>query len=74
VLRTDIALADALRGTGKFAQAESLLLPAFAAFENGRGFAQRAREYAIASLVRLYDAQGRHAEAAKYEALKHPIP
>ena len=41
---------------------------------SGRGFSQQPREYAIAALVRLYEAQGRHAEAAKYEALRHPMP
>jgi eukaryotic-like serine/threonine-protein kinase len=72
VRRIDITLADALRGTGKYAEAESLLLPAFKAFENGRGFAKRPREHAVDALVRLYQAQGRSADAAKYEALRRP--
>ncbi|HKW47638.1 MAG TPA: serine/threonine-protein kinase [Gemmatimonadaceae bacterium] len=72
VLRADIALAEALRGTGQYAQAESLLLPAFKAFDNGRAFSKRPREHAVEALVRLYQAQGRTAEAARYEALRRP--
>jgi eukaryotic-like serine/threonine-protein kinase len=72
VLDVDIAIADALRGAGRYAQAESLLVPAFKAFESGRGFSKRPREYAVEALVRLYEAQGRSAEAAKYAALRRP--
>lgn len=72
VLHADIDIADALRGTGRYAQAESLLLPAFKAFESGRGFSTRPREHALDALVRLYQAQGRTADAAKYEALRRP--
>ncbi|HZI40759.1 MAG TPA: serine/threonine-protein kinase [Gemmatimonadaceae bacterium] len=70
VLRADIDVAEALRGKGRYAQAESLLLPAFKAFENGRGFSNRPRAHAVDALVRLYQAQGRTADAAKYEALR----
>jgi tetratricopeptide (TPR) repeat protein len=70
VRRVDITLAEALRGMGRYAEAESLLLPAFKAFESGRGFSQRPREHAIDALVRLYQAQGRTADAAKYAALR----
>ena len=72
VIRADILIGDALRGTGRYAQAESLLLPAFKAFEGGRGFSKRPREHALDALVRLYQAQGRSADAAKYEALRRP--
>ena len=71
--RADIALGDALRGLGKYAQAESLLVSAFKTFESGRGFAKRPREGALSALVRLYEAQGNRAEAARYEALKRPL-
>jgi hypothetical protein len=73
VHRVDIALGDALRGTGRYAEAEALLLASFAAFESGQGFAKRPRESALTALVRLYDAQGRGAEAAKYAALERPL-
>jgi hypothetical protein len=69
---SDLALGDALRGAGRYAQAESLLLSAFAAFESGRGFSRRPRESALSALVRLYDAEGRGDEAAKYAAMKRP--
>jgi serine/threonine-protein kinase len=71
--RADIALGDALRGLGKYAQAESLLVSAFKTFESGRGFAKRPREGALSALVRLYEAQGNRAEAARYAALKRPL-
>jgi len=71
VLRVDIALGGALIGTGEFARAESLLLPAFKAFDNERAFSRQPRENALRALVRLYEAQGRHAEAAKYDSLRH---
>ena len=72
VRRVDIMLGEALRGKGRYAEAESLLLPAFNAFESGRGFSKRPREHAVDALVRLYQAQGRSADAAKYEALRRP--
>ena len=72
VLRADIHIAEALRGKGRYVEAESLLLPAFKAFESGRGFSKRPREHAVDALVRLYQAQGRSADAAKYEALRRP--
>jgi hypothetical protein len=72
VRRADIALAEALRGKGQYAQAESLLLPAFKTFDNERGFSKRPREHALDALVRLYQAQGRTADAARYEALRRP--
>jgi tetratricopeptide (TPR) repeat protein len=72
--RADIALGDALRGLGQHADAESLLLSAFKTFESGRGFSKRPRENALAALVRLYDAEGNRAEAAKYQALRRPLP
>jgi hypothetical protein len=73
VRRVDVGLGDALRGTGRYAQAESLLLSAYTAFESGRGFSERPREWALIAIVRLYVAQGRGDEAAKYAALERPL-
>jgi len=73
VIRTEITLADALRGQGKYAEAEPMLLNAYQTFEAGKGFAQSGREYSLASLIRLYEAQGKTAEAAKYRALRRPM-
>ena len=72
VIRADVAMGDALRGQRRYAEAESLLVPAFKAFEGGRGFSKRPREHALDALVRLYQAQGRMNDAAKYEALHRP--
>ena len=74
VLRADVALGRALVGTKQYAQAESLLVPAFKAFDNGRAFSRQPRENAVRALVLLYDEQGRHSEAAHYDSLRHPIP
>lgn len=74
VLRVDAALGRALVETKKYAQAESLLVPAFKAFDNGRAFSRQPREIAVGALVRLYEEQGRHSEAAHYDSLRHPIP
>jgi tetratricopeptide (TPR) repeat protein len=74
VLRANVALGRALVGTRKYAQAESLLLPAFKAFDNGRSFSRQPRENAVRALVRLYEEQGRHTEAAHFDSLRHPIP
>jgi eukaryotic-like serine/threonine-protein kinase len=74
VLRSDIMLGGALAGTRRYAQAESLLLPAFKGFDNGRSFSRQNRENAITALVRLYDLQGRHAEAAHYDSLRRRVP
>ncbi len=64
-----IPLAEALRGQGHFAEAESLLLASYARFEKPNAVTLPWRGYALASLVRLYDAEKRPDEAAKYKAL-----
>ena len=74
VHRADIMLGDALTGTKQFAEAESLLVSAFKAFDNNRAFSRQPRENAVNALVRLYEAQGRHAEAAHYDSLKQARP
>lgn len=73
VIRTEITLADAIRGQGKYAEAEPMLLNAYHTFESGKGFGKAGREYSLGSLVRLYEAQGKAAEAAKYRALRRPL-
>jgi tetratricopeptide (TPR) repeat protein len=62
-------LGDALRGQGKLAEAEPLLLAAYAKFESPKPIARQWHRYAVAALVRLYEAKGRPDEAAKYRAL-----
>ena len=73
VIRTEITLADALRGQGKYAEAEPMLLNAYHTFEAGTGFGRSGREYSLASLIRLYEAQGKTAEAEKFRALRRPM-
>jgi serine/threonine-protein kinase len=62
-------LGDALRGQGRLAEAEPLLLAAYAKFENPKPIARQWHRYAVGALVRLYEASGRPDEAAKYRAL-----
>jgi serine/threonine-protein kinase len=71
VISAQIDLADVLRARGAFAEAEPLLLAGYTAFRDRRMHAGRedAKELALESLVKLYEAQGRKSEAAKYRAL-----
>ncbi|HJU72907.1 MAG TPA: serine/threonine-protein kinase [Gemmatimonadaceae bacterium] len=62
-------LGDALRGQGRLAEAESLLLSSYAKFRQPRPIMRRWRTYALSSLVRLEEAKGRPEAAAKYRAL-----
>ena len=62
-------LADALRGQGKFDDAETLLLATYAKFSKPTSITRGWRDHAIAALVRLYDAKGNAVEAARYQAL-----
>jgi serine/threonine-protein kinase len=69
VFLAHIVVGDALRGLGRYAEAETLLLAAYGRFEVPKPVTAGWRRGALASLVRLYEAQGRPAEAARYRAL-----
>jgi serine/threonine-protein kinase len=69
-VRATVYLGDALRGHGALNEAEPLLLAAHAALRDAGNFGASARRLAIESLVKLYEAQGRAQEAAKYRALR----
>jgi serine/threonine-protein kinase len=62
-------LAEALRGQGQFAEAESLLLAGYERFKTPNPVTKNWLGHALNALVRLYDAEGRPDEAAKYHAL-----
>jgi hypothetical protein len=62
-------LGDALRGQGRYDEAEPLLVAAYARFARPNPVTKQWRGYVLAALVRLYEAQGRPDEAAKYRAM-----
>jgi tetratricopeptide (TPR) repeat protein/tRNA A-37 threonylcarbamoyl transferase component Bud32 len=62
-------LAEALRGQGQFAEAESLLLAGYERFKTPNPVTKNWLGHALNALVRLYDAENRPDEAAKYQAL-----
>jgi len=62
-------LAEALRGQGQFAEAESLLLAGYERFKTPNSVTKNWLGHVLHALVRLYDAEGRPDEAAKYRAL-----
>jgi tetratricopeptide (TPR) repeat protein/tRNA A-37 threonylcarbamoyl transferase component Bud32 len=73
--RAGVDLGDVLRARGAYADAERLLLEGYAAFRdrhtpkawgNPKGLA-------LESLVKLYEAQAREADAAKYRALRDSV-
>jgi hypothetical protein len=66
--RAKLRLGDALRGQGKPAEAERLLLAAHTTFSR-RSTTNNWARGATKALVRLYEAQGRLDEAAKYSTL-----
>jgi eukaryotic-like serine/threonine-protein kinase len=67
-------LAEALRGQGQFAQAESLLLAGYERFKKPNAVTKNWLGHVLNALVRLYEAEGRLDEAAKYRALLHQPP
>jgi len=71
VNRARFLLGDALRGQGRFAEAEPLLLAGYTALSSGSaaGLAKTWSRGALQALVRLYDAEGKPQEAAKYRSL-----
>jgi tetratricopeptide (TPR) repeat protein/tRNA A-37 threonylcarbamoyl transferase component Bud32 len=62
-------LGEALRGQGQFAEAESLLLAGYERFKTPNPVTRSWLGHALNALVRLYDAEGRPDEAAKYRAV-----
>jgi hypothetical protein len=75
VMRARIAIGLALVERKAFAEAEPLLLGGYAAFRDRRtpgALDDAPRRRALDGLVRLYEAQGRAAEAAKYRAVLTP--
>ena len=66
-----VGLAEVLRVRGASAEAESLALAGYEAFRTRRmpGTGEIAKRHALETLVKLYEQQGREAEAAKYRAL-----
>jgi len=69
VVVAHITLGDALRAGGRYAEAEPLLLAGYERFREPRPVTEHWRRYALAALIRLYEAQGRTAEAEKYRTL-----
>jgi serine/threonine-protein kinase len=66
--RARVHLGEALAGQKRFAEAESLMLPEYRRLVGVKGLLGNGRGWAAAGLVRLYEAWGRPAEAAKYRA------
>jgi serine/threonine protein kinase len=71
VNRARLLLGDALRGQGRFAEAEPLLIASYSALSGGSagGLARAWSRNALQALVRLYDAEGKPQQAAKYRSL-----
>ena len=65
---SNITLANALRGQRRFAEAEALLLATFKRFSPPKPITRNWHNAAAAGLVKLYEAQQRPEEAAKYRA------
>jgi tetratricopeptide (TPR) repeat protein len=63
--RAKLYLGEALRGQGRLAEAEPLLLDGYRAMMASAS-SRRDRPFATASIVRLYEAKGRLDEAEKY--------
>ena len=68
VLVANVTLANALRGQGRFAEAEPLLLAAFKRFDPPKPITRNWHDAAAGGLVKLYEAEHRPDEAAKYRA------
>lgn len=69
VVNAETHLGDALRGQGRYSEAEPLLLAAYQRFETPKPVTAQWRRYALAALIRLYEAKAQPTEAAKYRAL-----
>jgi serine/threonine-protein kinase len=68
VIVANVTLANALRGQGRFGEAEPLLLAAFKRFDPPKPITRNWHDAAAGGLVKLYEAQHRPEEAAKYRA------
>ncbi len=64
-----IVLGDAVSGLGRYAEAESLLLSAYRRFQAPKPMTRAWHVASLDALVRLYEAQGKAGEAARYRAL-----
>jgi serine/threonine-protein kinase len=74
-MRTRVYLGEALRGSGHFAEAEALLLEGYESGAQSRSKTMRRDAmYAARSLVRLYEADGRTADAARFQAVVAAAP
>jgi serine/threonine-protein kinase len=67
-----VHLGEALRGQGRYREAEPLLLAGYKRFEVRKPVTAQWRNHSLAALVRLYEAQGRLDESARYRALADP--
>jgi hypothetical protein len=67
VVHAKAYLGDALRGQGRYREAEPLLLAAYKRFETPKPTTASRRRYALGALVRLYEA--RPDQVARYRDL-----
>jgi len=63
-----VTLAQALRGEGRFPEAEALLLASFKRFDPPKPVSRNWHDAAARALVKLYEAENRPNDAAKYRA------
>ena len=64
-----VLVADALRGQGRYAEAEPMLLAAERRFRNSKGLVNHYWHTSVMALSRLYDAKGQHEKAKRYRAM-----
>jgi serine/threonine-protein kinase len=67
-------LGDALRGQRRFAEAEPLLLAGYERFKVPNAVTKNWLSHVLLALTRLYEAEGRLDEAAKYRAIYQALP
>jgi len=64
----NVTLAQALRGEGRYPEAEALLLASFKRFDPPKPVTRNWHDAAARALVKLYEAENRPNDAAKYRA------
>ena len=64
-----MVVADALRGKGRYAEAEPMLLAAERRFRNSKGLLNHYWHTSVMALSRLYDAKGQHEKAKRYRSM-----